>query len=357
MFLERWTERYLAHLTMLNRTPVTIKAYRERLERFAWFAHELGVESLEGITGSVITRYLDYLVAQKSKRQGTPHANKTVWTFAGALKGFLRYLHQDERISRDLSLLIEMKIASPKIPGHVFTESEIKRVLAGTGHVGLVSKRNRFIAEFLYATGIRRKEAVDIDVEDIDFREKQIFIREGKGRRDRIVPMAPVFEQKLKVYMETTRPWFIRHQHADRKLFLRVSGQKFSVAGFGAVVSRTIEAAGLTGGAHSLRHAFATHLLQRGANLLYIQRLLGHKNASTTMIYTRIYPRDLRDVVLRCHPRSLVPVAEIPLPIRMSNVRLTFLLKLKSRGIALDPSIYHSEKLTKTMAMSRNHAV
>lgn len=303
--------------------------------------------SAQDIGKAEILGFVDSRINWK-KSNGKPMSPTVAKQRLGCLRKFLRYLHVCDVLPKDLSVFIPRERMAQRLPRQVLTVEEIGRLLLLPKNRPY-GKRDIAILETLYGTGMRKAELINLDVSDINFDEKIILIRQGKGSRDRMVPMGEHLENVLDHYLKKVRSLSMVRSDEEKPLFLSSSsGQRLSPGTLGIMISSYMKLGNLKGSSHTLRHCFATHLLKNGANIFYIQRLLGHKNIETTEIYTRVYPKNLLDGIFRYHPRVREALPELVMPIRRSNIRIPYLLKLKAQGKALDPNIYTSSKLSKS---------
>ena len=164
-----------------------------------------------------------------------------------------------------------------------------------------IGKRDRAILELLYGAGIRLGEAVRADVSDLDLRQGLLLVRNGKGKKDRVVPVGGRAALALGTYLADVRPELVKR--LESALFLSRDGARLSKIGLQAMVKRHGQAIGLHVSPHTLRHTCATHLLRGGADIRHVQELLGHRSLQTTALYTRVAIEDLRQVLARAHPR------------------------------------------------------
>jgi integrase/recombinase XerD len=169
----------------------------------------------------------------------------------------------------------------------------------------VLGKRDRAALETLYGTGIRRGECVRLDLTDLDLGQGVLLVRDGKGRKDRFVPVAGRAALALDLYLRE-RPALVSDPR-EGALFLSRFGRRLGKVGLAALVARHALAARVSAHPHALRHACATHLLKGGADVRHVQELLGHKSLQTTALYTRVGVEDLRQVLARCHPRERTP--------------------------------------------------
>ncbi|MBI1914448.1 MAG: tyrosine-type recombinase/integrase, partial [Planctomycetes bacterium] len=189
------------------------------------------------------------------------------------------------------------------LPRDVLSEREAEAVMNAPEARGPGGRRDRAILETLYGTAIRRSECARLDLEDLDLKEGTLLVRDGKGKKDRLVPVAGRAAIALDVYLREVRPHLVRDPK-ERALFLGRLGTRLSKVTIGLLVREHGRAAGVKLSPHGLRHACATHLVRRGADVRHVQRLLGHSTIETTARYTRVAIKDLREVFERSHPRD-----------------------------------------------------
>lgn len=190
-----------------------------------------------------------------------------------------------------------------QLPGRVPSRAQMRRLLSAAGEAPRTAARDRAVLEVLYGSGLRREECARLDLADLELQEATLSVRDGKGRKDRVVPLTTRAVKALDVYLREGRP---SRATAAREpaLFLSERHGRFSGSGLAKLVRRTARCAGLDLSAHSLRHACATHLLQGGADVRQIQKLLGHARLGTTALYTRVEIGELAGMIERCHPRE-----------------------------------------------------
>ena len=179
------------------------------------------------------------------------------------------------------------------------------RLVANPSPFTLRGKRSRAILETLYGTGIRVSECERLDVRDLDLVQGLLLIRDGKGRKDRVVPVVGRALEALDLYLHDVRPELVKDPR-EAALFLTRRGARVSVKSIQYLVRMNARAAGIAAPVtpHALRHGCATHLLQGGADVRHVQQLLGHKSLDTTAIYTHVQPEDLAQAVSKAHPRE-----------------------------------------------------
>jgi site-specific recombinase XerD len=270
-------DRFLASPSLSESTR---KAYRTDLRGFAdWLEHE-GT----GITDVNVRVLAEYAAELGRARHGLAPA--TIARKLAAVRSFLRFTLGPERVP-DASLGPRRPQRLPDAPKQAEVESIVDSV-DGEGALGL---RNRALVELVYSAGLRSAEAVDLDLGDVDFEQELVHVR-GKGGKERVVPLGEEAAFWTARYLRDARPQLARG--AVDALFLSARGRRLDTS----VLRRTLPHP------HRLRHAFATHLIEGGADLRTIQELLGHSSLSTTQIYSHVDARRLRRVYDRAHPRS-----------------------------------------------------
>jgi len=302
--VEDLIEQYAAHLRLeRNLSPHTLRNYLSDLKQFQQFLRQKGLcqgeqkkIALEEVDRHVVRAYLGALakVCRKS----------SIGRKLAALKGFFRYLIRERRISKDpLSGLAAPKQEKP-LPVFLSVD-DVFRLLGGVPAAGSLEIRDRAILEVLYSTGIRVSELVGLDWEDIDFRLGILKVL-GKGSKERIVPVGEVALQALRDYGVEQGKKGSRAARGETPVFLNRLGGRITTRSVARIVEKYLRATGITVriGPHGLRHTFATHLLNSGADLRAIQELLGHASLSTTQRYTHVNLDQLTAVYDRAHPRA-----------------------------------------------------
>jgi len=182
------------------------------------------------------------------------------------------------------------------------TETEVLEMLKKPDITTLRGIRDRAILELLYSSALRRKELINLDIDHVNLRDRTVTVLKGKGQKDRFIPMTKKAKEALIEYLEKARPLYNRNPN-NKALFLGEWGRRLSAYMINEIVH---EYAGFNMkiSAHSIRHATATHMLKRGANIIYLQQLLGHSSPKTTQIYTKLYPMDLITIYNKYHPRK-----------------------------------------------------
>jgi integrase/recombinase XerD len=280
--------------------------YRHRaLRRFIVWCAQRGIEQPQAVSLAVIERYQRYLYHYR-KADGQPLSWSTQNAEVVPLKSFFRWLTRMRHIPYNPTSEIEMPRKPLSIPRYVFSVSEIETILNQADITTPIGLRDRAIMETLYSSGIRRMELINLNETDVDVIHKRLRIIEGKNRKDRMVPIGARACAWLMRYREEVRPQLYGPHH-DGAFFLNEYGERCVRNRLGDQVKQYIDRAGFSvpGSCHLFRHACATHMLENGADIRYIQELLGHSNLNTTQIYTRVSILKLQQIHEATHPARL----------------------------------------------------
>lgn len=273
----------------------TRRAYAADLKHFISYLHRRGIAGFEEVTGGHITAYLIEL-------QNASRAPATVSRHLSAVKALMRFLAAEGYLPADPA----SEIASPRPAQHlprVLTVAEVERLLAAPCTGSPLGVRDRAILETLYACGLRVSELIGLQVRDVEL-EKQFLRCLGKGGRERVVPLGSWAAHWVGLYLRDIRP-ALAGGHSG-VLFVNRRGRPLTRQTVWKLVARYARSAGIAGAVtpHTLRHSFATHLLDNGADLRVVQELLGHADIVTTQIYTHLTTAKLRRVYDASHPRA-----------------------------------------------------
>mgnify|MGYP002645200404 FL=1 len=274
----------------------TVANYREDLKEFKTFLTKESITSLEEIDYTTIRSYLMYLYQKK-------YAKKTISRYISTLRSCFKYLTEEGMVRDNPTLLISNPKLDKTLP-HYLNELEIEQLLDVEKEQTPLSIRNETMMEFLYSTGVRVSELVAVKVNDLNQSEKKLVVL-GKGNKERVVLYGSRLAELIDWYLKDARPLLSHHKNSPY-LFLNKNGNQLTTAGIRDILKREVKKSGLKQKItpHTLRHTYATHLLNGGADLKSVQELLGHENLSTTQIYTHVSNERLRNVYLNAHPRS-----------------------------------------------------
>jgi len=275
----------------------TLMSYRRDLNHYHIYLKQEGnVESWNTVTRNDMTRFL-YTLKDEGK------STATIARMISSLKAFHQFLVRENLTESDPSLHIETPKKERKLPS-VLSTDEVEKLLNIPIHTPL-DIRNKAMFELIYATGLRVTELVTLKVSDLHL--TMGFVRcLGKGSKERIVPLGDVAKQALENYLQDSRHVLLKKQTGIDALFLNQHGRPLSRQGFWKILKMVARNAGITKNLtpHMLRHSFATHLLENGADLRAVQEMLGHADISTTQIYTHVTQARLKDIYKEFHPRA-----------------------------------------------------
>jgi site-specific recombinase XerD len=266
-------------------SEATRRAYRVDVEEFAGWLRKRG-QSLEDVDAATLSAYTAQLGAARPGRDPNKLAPATIARKLAAVRALLRFTLGAARVP-DVQLAPRRARRLPDAP----KSEEVDAALDRHEGVDRLALRNRALLELVYSAGLRSREAVDLDLGDVDFEQEAVHVR-GKGGKERVVPLGEEAAYRLRLYLDDARPQLV--SGAVDALFVSARGRRLDTSTLRRLFPHP----------HRLRHAFATHLLEGGADLRVIQELLGHSSLSTTQTYSHVDGKRLRKVYDRAHPRS-----------------------------------------------------
>ena len=306
MRLERAIEVYLRHVTIERGLSAhTLDAYRRDLAGYAGWMADRDVAELDAVSPELVTAF----IAERAAADPRPAATSLA-RLQSSVRGLHRFLVREGIRDSDPT----ERLRPPKLPQRLpkaLTIAQVEELLDAAGpapgtaeQAEIVAVRDRALVELLYATGARVSEAVQLDVDDVAHGD--VLRVRGKGAKERIVPVGSYARAALDAYLTRARPELARRGRGTPRLFLGARGGPLSRQSAWAVLQTAAERAALDAhvSPHTLRHSFATHLLQGGADVRVVQELLGHSSVATTQIYTHVSVDTLRDVYATAHPRA-----------------------------------------------------
>lgn len=294
--LDQAFDQYLDHIKIeRNLAPNTVESYARDLAKFRAYCADRSIHTLSAVDGTVV---LEFLIALSVARLAARSQARNLV----ALRGMFKYLRAERMIQADPTAAVDLPRLGRKLP-EVLTEEEVDRLLAAPDRATSLGLRNAAMLELLYATGLRVTELCRVRNDAVDLARGYLSTM-GKGRKQRLVPVGEEALATIQDYLERARP--VLDKRRSDFLFLSNRGGPLSRQGFWKLLGQLARAAGIFKeiSPHTLRHSFATHLLQRGADLRAVQAMLGHVDISTTQIYTHISRRHLSEVYRRHHPRG-----------------------------------------------------
>jgi len=300
----RGVQDYLSHLTVeRGLADNTLRSYRRDLRRYLDFLAGREITDPASITENDVTAFLGSLRTGDPDHAalGTASAARTIV----AARGLHRFLLREHIVPADVTAAIKPPRPATRLP-KALPLSDVESILDAAGAAGTtLSARDRALLELLYGTGARISEAVGLDIDDLDLEESAVLLR-GKGGKQRIVPLGSYAKAAIADYLTASRPALVSVKSRTPAVFLNARGGRLSRQSAWTVLTRAAERAGIATDVspHTLRHSFATHLLDGGADVRVVQELLGHASVTTTQIYTLVTVEKLREVYATAHPRA-----------------------------------------------------
>jgi integrase/recombinase XerD len=289
---------FKTHLEVGGYAASTINIYCQYLSYFLKYLEELKIADLKQVNNQTVKNY-QLLVSTMDL------AEETKAMRIRPIKRLFGWLMDSHRLLIDPTEKIKETNRKNRSLPPVLTIQEMQLLLEQPNLSLRMQIRDRAIMETLYSSGIRLNELVQLTIHDVDLKDKVLHIRKGKGNRQRVVPIGKNAAKYLKEYLNEIRPRYARKNPKGRKLFLTETGEPVNGNSIRTSLFHYKQAAGIkkTASPHSCRRSCATHLLQQGADIRYVQKLLGHRHIRTTQIYTRVYPIDLKKTHERTHPQ------------------------------------------------------
>jgi len=286
--MNRYIEKFIFYLEIeKNYSKHTLLNYRLDLEEFVSFAGQISIEKSDYI---LLRRFLATL-------RNKDHRPRTISRKISSLRSFYKFLHREGLIKENPAAILSSPKLDKKLPKFM-TENEMTKFIELPSSKGVSGKRDRAIFETLYSTGIRVSELVGLNIDHVDLIGNIVKVY-GKGKKERLVPIGNKAIESIRDYLDH-RP------HQVSALFLNKFGTRLSDRSIRNIINKYIAKASVLShvSPHMFRHSFATHLLDRGADLRSVQELLGHVNLSTTQIYTHVTTERLKKIYDKAHPRA-----------------------------------------------------
>ena len=294
--------RYLVWMETHHYAAETVYVRRTTLSMFLRWCAEREVHRAGEVSRSMVERYQRHLYYYR-KRNGCPLSLTSQAHWLIALRSWFTWLARERLIPANPTTEMQLPREAQRLPRHALTESEAEAVLDQIDVETVFGLRDRAMLETLYSTGMRRRELGRLELTDLDRQRQSVLIRSGKGRKDRVVPIHARALAWIDQYLARSRPRLLV-DHRSRVLFITKTGRPLHPNQLSMLVRRYVERAGIAkpGGCHLFRHSAATLMLEGGADVRYIQALLGHSSLNTTEIYTHVSIQKLREVHAKTHP-------------------------------------------------------
>jgi len=292
---------YLKHLQTLGRSYYTIKGAKSALRNLSSFLEEERISTIEELSLDILEEYQEDLSFRFTSK-GAMLSLRTQGQILGVVKSFTRFLKDRDYLIHDPGAKLKLPGKPRRLPKVILAPTEVKKLIEAPDTRTNRGYRNRIILEILYDTAIRRAELAGLKVADLDLEGGYIKVQ-GKGNKDRVVPISKRVCELVRNYVLMVRPSFL-HGDDPGYLILNRFGHKMDANGIWAVVKRCTKQANLKKNVstHTFRHTCATHMLKNGAPIRHLQEMLGHESLESTQIYTRVTINDLKEIHSKYHP-------------------------------------------------------
>jgi integrase/recombinase XerD len=302
-----WRDAYLESLMARNYSENTLESRRDAFRVFLTWAAERELTRATQITRPILEAYQRWL-SKYTKADGKRLGWSTQLSRLSSIKDWFRWLTKRDVILHNPASELEMPRQEKRLPGAALSASQLAALMALPNVADPLGLRDRAMLETLYSTGMRRAEVCHLELPDFNAERRTIHVRRGKGKKDRMVPVGEQAVQWIEKYLTHARPRLCLDTRTQA-VFLTGYGGPFNPDVLSRYVSKWMREAGVPGSCHTLRHTCATHMLDGGADIRFIQQLLGHESLETTAIYTEVSIRQLQDVHRRCHPSGQLAAA------------------------------------------------
>ncbi|TCC31589.1 site-specific tyrosine recombinase XerD [Kribbella sindirgiensis] len=306
--IARAVSAYLDHLTVERGLAAnTLASYRRDLRRYGGYLAATDIDNLGRITEAVVSDFLMRL--REGDADHPPLTASSAGRTVVAVRGFHKFCVREGLTAVDPAAAVKPPVPPQRLP-KALSVDEVTRILSAAAGAeaepAVLATRDAALLEFLYGTGARISEAVGLDVDDIDLDAGAVLLR-GKGSKERVVPVGTYAREALSAYLVRGRPDLVSRGRGTPALFLNARGGRLSRQSAWTVLRRAAQRAGISKeiSPHTLRHSYATHLLDGGADVRVVQELLGHASVTTTQVYTLVTVDKLREVYATSHPRAL----------------------------------------------------
>jgi integrase/recombinase XerD len=297
-------EKHLLDLRVRNYSEYTIKNRKVHIGFFVQWCHDRGIMEPTEVTRPILEHYQRYLFHYRQKN-GNPLTFHSQLARLVPLRVWFRWMARQRHILHNPASELELPRLEHRLPKTVFTVSEMEQVLAQPNINDVLGLRDRALMETLYSTGMRRLELANLKLYDLDTERGTVMIRQGKGKKDRVIPIGDRAAAWIDKYIRESRPQLVVEPD-DHTVFLSNAGEPFCLDHLSDLVRTHVDAAniGKRGACHMFRHCMATLMLENGADIRYIQQMLGHADLKTTQIYTQVSIRQLKLIHSATHPAA-----------------------------------------------------
>jgi integrase/recombinase XerD len=304
--LFNYMQRFLVHLGVKGQSQHTVASSKAALTRFIRWCEERSLSTPKEIDRATVERFQQSLFFHR-KTNGEPMSTRSQQFLLIPLRQWFHWMVKQGHLPFSPAADIDLPKVPKRLPKAILSVEEAEAVLAVPNVYTAEGLRDRAILEVLYSTGIRRMELTRLSIQDVDLHRGTVFVREGKGKKDRVVPIGDRALRWITAYRERARPTLLGGTADDGTLFLNNKGNAIKPFHLTMLVGRHVEKSGVEkgGACHLWRHTCATLMLEGGADIRYIQQQLGHEDLSTTAQYTKVSIQRLKKVHTDTHPGQL----------------------------------------------------
>ena len=298
-------EKHLADLRVKNYSEYTVKNRRGHIGFFVQWCHDRGLTEPTEVTRPILEHFQRYLFHYRQKN-GRPLTFRSQLARLVPIRVWFRWMARQRHILHNPASELELPRIEHRLPKTILTVAEMEQVLSQPNINDPLGLRDRALMETLYSTGMRRLELANLKLYDLDTERGTLTIRQGKGKKDRVIPIGDRAAAWIDKYIREARSQLVVEPD-DHTVFLSNAGEPFCLDHLSDLVRTHVDAAGIgkRGACHMFRHSMATMMLENGADIRYIQQMLGHADIKTTQIYTQVSIRQLKLIHSATHPAKL----------------------------------------------------
>ena len=311
----RWyMQSYHQWMQEMNFSPHTVKHHRCFFLKFLDWCEERGVIRAEDVSQELIERFQKHIYHTKNPETGETLSVNAQRSVGVSIHTFFRWMRKRGHLKFNPAADIELPRSEYRLPHHALTVEEVEKILSLPDAESVIGIRDRAMMEVLYSTGMRREELSRLKLYDVNSAKGTVIVRQGKGKRDRVLPIGSRALAWVEKYIAEARPSLVATPDHGCLFVAKRYGTEMSPKMIGAMVKSYIDAASIkkTGSCHLFRHAMATHLLEAGADMKFIQQMLGHRQAISTEVYANWSVTKLKEMHTKLHPAKMKDGAAKP---------------------------------------------
>ncbi|MEW6558006.1 MAG: tyrosine-type recombinase/integrase [Elusimicrobiota bacterium] len=304
--IEELREKYLEHLRINNYSADTIEHTGYVIKHFEKFLTSKGINKIADVGQEMITEYNTMLRKFRQPKNNKPYTEQSIAAKLQPIKYFFEWLTKNLVILHNPAKDMEIPTIKKGLPRTILSTEEVEKFLSIPRTDTVIGYRDRTILELFYATGMRNTELRKLKINNLDLEKKICIIKDGKGGKERMLPLTKVATEYLKEYLRVIRPRLLKNGNSNNTVFLTLSGTPFWMQGMCDLFRKYARVSGISKPitAHTIRHSIATHLLENGMDIRYIQEFLGHGSLQTTQLYSKVTLKGLRKFYNKHHPKE-----------------------------------------------------